>query len=61
MKMKGENFFIENVNFGVLLNMCLLDNIFFDKFRMKLMFEGLICIFVNFYKLLVKRIYLEIL
>lgn len=59
--MKGEIFLIENVNFGVLLNMCWLDNILFDKFKRKLIFEGLICFFVNFYKLLVKRICLEML
>lgn len=59
MKMKGENFFIENANFGVLLNMCLLDNTFLDKLRMKSMLEGSICISVNSYKLLAKRIHLE--
>lgn len=58
-KMKGEKFLIENANFGVLLNMCLLDNTFLDKLKMKSMPEGSICISVNSFKPLAKRIHSE--
>lgn len=59
--MKGENFLIENANFGVLLNMCWLDNTLLDKFKMKSIPEGSICFSVNSYKPLAKRIRLEML
>lgn len=59
--MKGETFLIENANFGVLLNMCWLDNTLLDKFKMKSIPEGSICFSVNSYKPLAKRIRLEML
>lgn len=59
--MKGETFLIENANFGVLLNMCWLDNTLLDKFKRKSIPEGSICISVNSYKPLAKRIRLEML
>lgn len=57
--MKGETFLIENANFGVLLNMCWLDNTLLDKFKMKSIPEGSICFSVNSYRPLAKRIRLE--
>lgn len=48
--MKGETFLIENANFGVLLNMCWLDNTLLDKFKRKSIPEGSICFSVNSYK-----------
>lgn len=59
--MKGETFLIENANFGVLLNMCWLDNTLLDKFKRKSIPEGSICFSVNSYKPLAKRIRLEML
>lgn len=59
--MKGETFLIENAHFGVLLNMCWLDNTLLDKFKMKSIPEGSICFSVNSYKPLAKRIRLEML
>lgn len=59
--MKGENFLIENANFGVLLNMCWLDNTLVDKLKRKSIPEGSICFSVNSYKPLAKRIRLEML
>lgn len=59
--MKGENFLIENANFGVLLNMCWLDNTLLDKFKRKSIPEGSICFSVNSYRPLAKRIRLEML
>lgn len=59
MKMKDENFLIENANFEILLNMCWLDNTLLDKLTMKSIPEGSICISVNSYKPLAKRIHLE--
>lgn len=58
-KMKGENFLIETVNFRVLLNMCWLDNTLLDKLIMKSIPEGSICISVNSYLPLAKRIHSE--
>lgn len=57
--MKGETFLIENANFGVLLNMCWLDNTLLDKFKRKSIPEGSICFSVNSYRPLAKRIRLE--